>query len=218
MTYAGDFNQPFHKVVVRLKEVIQSDLHTSNTVLEMLNGIEMFLEKPAAMLSEESLDRAKKLRAFALEFTTQASFHILLGYLGRRLPDEEVHQVAASTTEEVGDNRIYLNVAGFEKFVDTPFYVTYCLHETLSVTRQVPPLAHILRRNKCSPDKPHSQQSGDPLAVGHIRLPTRQILDVPGIDQDHLKVSFQYVVDRTPIYAGALHRHNGAVMRLQPVS
>ena len=57
----------------------------------------------------------------------------------------------------------------------------------------------------------------DPLAVEHIALAPRNVLDVPGIDQQNFDASFlQNLIEGDPIHAGRLHRDGVDATGLQP--
>jgi hypothetical protein len=53
---------------------------------------------------------------------------------------------------------------------------------------QVAQLADRLRRDEAGSQQTVLQQLGDPLAVGHVGLPSGDLLDVLGIDQHHLEM------------------------------
>ena len=61
------------------------------------------------------------------------------------------------------------------------------------------------------------QQIGNPFCIHDIRLPPRHLLDMTCIDQQHLKVLFQDVVDRLPVFPRAFHRHVGDPETQQPI-
>jgi hypothetical protein len=58
-----------------------------------------------------------------------------------------------------------------------------------------------------------------PLAIFHIRLSPRNILDVPGIDQQHLNAPFfKNLEQRNPKYPSRFHGYGSDLAMLQPVS
>ncbi len=63
-----------------------------------------------------------------------------------------------------------------------------------------------------------SQQLGDPVRVGDVRLATGHVLHVPGIAQHDLDASLQHAVDRQPVHARTFHRHMRALSLDEPVS
>lgn len=60
-------------------------------------------------------------------------------------------------------------------------------------------------------------QIGNPLRILHIRLPTRNRLDVVRVHQSHVKVCFKDIPDRLPIRARALHRYIGNFLLREPI-
>jgi hypothetical protein len=53
-----------------------------------------------------------------------------------------------------------------------------------------------------------SSELGQPHRVRDISLSARDVLDLPGIDEQHLeRAVFQQVVERFPVVAGGLHHH-----------
>src|SRR5882757_2972273 len=56
------------------------------------------------------------------------------------------------------------------------------------------------------------------LAVFHIRLPARYVLDVMCIDQAHLDISlFEYLEQRNPIHSSGFHGYGLDLALLKPV-
>ena len=58
----------------------------------------------------------------------------------------------------------------------------------------------------------------EPLRVVDVRLPSRHVLDITRVDQQHLEpVRFENLVDRKPVHARRLHRDRGDANRRQPL-
>jgi len=215
--YAWDPDHALYEVIVRLKHVFELRLHASDTLLDVVDHIQLFPEEPPVMIFEEALNRTEEFSPLGFEFPSQAMLHIFPGDLPGVFANKKVHQIAPGTTEEIGDNRVDLDVARLEELVNPPLGITCCFYEALSIPAQVPPPAHLLWWNEPSFEHPYAQQSRDPLAVGHIGLATGQIPDMARIDQDDVEASFQDVMDRAPINTRALHRDDGTVMCQQPL-
>jgi hypothetical protein len=66
--------------------------------------------------------------------------------------------------------------------------------------------------------KPVWQPLRDPLAILHVGLAPRHVLEVRRIDQQTGEAIFERVVNRFPVDAGALHRHVRDRVRFQPVA
>ncbi len=70
---------------------------------------------------------------------------------------------------------------------------------------QVPQLPDRLRWHERAPDQPMRPELGQPRGVGNVGLAPRQVLHVPGIDQQHLeRAVLQQVVERLPVVPGRL--------------
>ena len=64
------------------------------------------------------------------------------------------------------------------------------------------------RRTKTAAQEPDAVQFADPLAVGDIALAAGHVLEMPGVDEQHLEAArLEDLVDRDPVDAGGFHRH-----------
>ena len=93
------------------------------------------------------------------------------------------------------------------------------------IAHQIHPLAHIgaQRAHLLLGAKGPLQQSVavqllQPLAVEHVALSARHVLDMPCVDQPHLQSSaLQDLKDRDPVNARGLHGHRGHATLKQPI-
>jgi len=60
-------------------------------------------------------------------------------------------------------------------------------------------------------------KSGQPLAVGHVSLAAGNILDVSGIDQNHLDATFQDIMPRLPLNPSACQGDKRTAMLPKPI-
>jgi len=58
-----------------------------------------------------------------------------------------------------------------------------------------------------------SWRAAEQLPRGEIRFAARDILDLPGVDQQHLEVGLQDVVERAPIVTRGFHHHHSDLLR-----
>ena len=66
--------------------------------------------------------------------------------------------------------------------------------------------------------RPTEWRDLEPLAVLDIRLPARDVLHVPGIDQAHVEpAGLQALVERKPVHAGGLHGDGGHAALREPI-
>jgi hypothetical protein len=77
--------------------------------------------------------------------------------------------------------------------------------QRLAVAGEIPQLPDRLGRHERGTDQPVLDQLADPHRVSHIRLAARDVLEVLSIQQPHLEVGLQQVLDRLPIDPGRLH-------------
>jgi hypothetical protein len=73
------------------------------------------------------------------------------------------------------------------------------------------------RANEARSQQPRLQELRDPLAIFHVCLAPRHLLDVAGVDQQHLELPFEQVVDRFPVASRRLHRDVGHCLLCQPI-
>jgi transposase len=70
-----------------------------------------------------------------------------------------------------------------------------------------PQFAHRLRRHEGGPHQAVGAELGQPRRVRDVRLAAGEVLDLPGVDQDHVQVLGQQVVEGLPVVRGRLDHH-----------
>jgi hypothetical protein len=75
-----------------------------------------------------------------------------------------------------------------------------------AVARQVADLTDLRWRHEALAQQPVLQQPAQPRRVAGVRLATGDVLDVLSVDQPHVEVALEHVVDGLPVDACALHR------------
>ena len=86
------------------------------------------------------------------------------------------------------------------------------LHDPGPVPDHVPGGLDVRRRDETAGQQPALQQVHQPLRVREICLAARDVLDMPGVADQHLgevTVLDQRMIDRHGIDPGGLHRHMG---------
>ena len=84
------------------------------------------------------------------------------------------------------------------------------LNKLVAIAGKIAQLTLLLRWNVTRFEKTGKQELAYPLAVHLVRLVTRHILDVTGINNpDILNGSFKYLVHWFPVNTGTLHCHMG---------
>ena len=90
---------------------------------------------------------------------------------------------------------------------------------------QALPMAHVgaqrddgLGGTKTPAQQADAVEVAEPLAVGHVALPSRDVLDVARVDEQDLEAAgFEDLVDRDPVHPGGFHRDAGHPTGDQPV-
>jgi hypothetical protein len=88
----------------------------------------------------------------------------------------------------------------------------------LAVAGELTELPDRWRWHKARAHHPVRDDVSQPLRVGHVGLPPRDVLHVVGVAQPHLiEEPLERVEDRLPVNAGRLHRHCGHTPLGQPL-
>ena len=97
---------------------------------------------------------------------------------------------------------------------------TCCLirHQHVALARQRAQDTDLVGRPEGAREQPEAHQLLQPLAVEHVGLGPRDVLNVPGIDQiDAETAALQQFVEWNPIYTRGFHRHRVHPACPQPV-
>lgn len=82
------------------------------------------------------------------------------------------------------------------------------LNQAVTMACQRAEHANLIRGSKRRPQQSHRMQVPQPLTIGNIGSPARNVLEMPRIDQAHLEsTSFQDLEQRNPVDASGFHRH-----------
>ena len=104
-----------------------------------------------------------------------------------------------------------------ERLLEPVHFRAALVEQRRAVPGEFPQLALGPVRHEAGPQQSVPQQVGQPLAVLHVRLPPRHLLDMLRVNQQQLKAPLQQVEEGLPIDAGAFHRHMRYPLRRQPV-
>ena len=88
---------------------------------------------------------------------------------------------------DVGGDRRQFDAGVFQQLLQPLDLLGPGPHEGGAGAGQVPELTDRFRWDERAPDQPVGPQLGQPCCVRDIGLPTRQVLDVSGVDQHHLE-------------------------------
>jgi len=100
--------------------------------------------------------------------------------------------------------------------VHPPLEIAQRFDQDLSFSAPVSPLPNLFGSNEASLDQPMSQKTGEPFAVGDVRLATGYMFGVARIDENHLYSVFENIENGAPVHAGAFHSHNRTLVLEQP--
>src|SRR3954447_1807375 len=121
---------------------------------------------------------------------------------------------AGDVVQDPMDLQIHL----VESFLDVQDMLGRHLNEAASVTPQGPNGADYTRRPETASQQTNRVKILNPLAVGDIRLPARDILHVMSVYQVKIEATaFKYLVHRNPIDAVRLHGDRCYTAGLQPI-
>ena len=155
------------------------------------------------MLAEPPGQRLGQFRDLRAEST--------LGQVSQRggvvIPDDECleHQPAGDT-EDVRGNRGQLDPGVLEQLLQSLGLPTAFTGDRGPGPGQVPQLPDRLGWHERAPDQPVRTELGQPGRIGDIGLAAREVLHVPGVDQQDLEPGvLEQVVERLPVVPGGLH-------------
>jgi hypothetical protein len=125
--------------------------------------------------------------------------------------------VPAGHSQHVAGDGTQLDVGILEDLLDAVGDGALLSDQLGALSCQFPQFADGLRGNEAGLEQATLQELGDPFAVLDVGLATGHLLDVLGIDQQQLELSFQDVEDRLPVHAGRFHGRMGHSLGGQPV-
>jgi hypothetical protein len=131
--------------------------------------------------------------------------------------DEKFHEASPCGTEKIRHDGIDFDVGTLKGFMDAPPEITDRSHITLARSPELTPLAGVLWQDEASFEQTVSKEPRQPFGVCDVRLASRHILNMTGVDQDDLQMAFKDVVDWSPVDTCTLDCGNGAVMGDKPV-
>jgi len=91
------------------------------------------------------------------------------------------------------------------------------LDHRASIAGELSYVSDLWWRDEAGPHQPVLGQLADPLRVGHVGLPPRDVAHVPGVQEPAVELVFKHVEDGLPVHAGCLHAHPGHPEGHQPV-
>jgi hypothetical protein len=132
--------------------------------------------------------------------------------------DQRLHHRPRRHRGDTGGHRVELDSAVFQDLAQ-PLQLTGArLDKLLAVASHLPDRRDLRRRDETAAQQPHLAQLRQPLGVLGVGLAARDVLDVPGVDQQHLQplCLAQGMKDWPPVHPGRFHRHMGDALGDQP--
>ena len=121
-------------------------------------------------------------------------------------------------SRDIGDHERQLEVHLHERFLHPLDLGARPLHESGAVAKVGTEDHDGIRRPKAPAQQAHEMEISNPLAVRHIALPARYVLDVAGIHEADLQASgLQDLEDWDPVNARGFHGDARHATRLEPV-
>ena len=132
--------------------------------------------------------------------------------------DDGAHDFLAGHAGHVADGVGQLQVHQRHRLVHVLHVAALVAQQPGALAAQAAQGAHGVGRAEGAAQQAESQQLLQPLAVQHVGLAARHVLDLAGIDQQHLEApALEYLEQRDPVHAGGLHRHDRHAALLKPV-
>ena len=141
-------------------------------------------------------------------------------HLGVALPgDQRGHHLPPGDPEQVAGHHRQLDLGVLEQLLGPLLLRGARLDQITAVAGDVAQPADLRRRHQAGSDHLPLGDLAQPHRVELVGLwPTRQVLDVAGVDQPGLEsVRLQQVVRRLPVVRGGLHHHPGHAQLGEPV-
>jgi hypothetical protein len=126
----------------------------------------------------------------------------------------------AQTTDpgDVAQHLVQLHIHLLERLLHVLTLNAARAHQLIAVAQIRAQHAHRIDRAKRGVEQTVTVQTLQPLAVQHITLSPRHILDLSGVDQPHRKTpALQHLKGRNPVNARRFHRHRPDAALPQPI-
>ncbi len=166
------------------------------------------------MLLDAAVQGEFQLGQFATQPTARQSGDLSRS---RRALDQRPKHRYPGDPENVARHTRQLDVGGLQQLEQTVALGRAGVDQLTPIAQQIAQLAHRLGRHKAAADQAVAKQVGDPLAVLHIGLAARHVLDVVRVADHQFEGPVQHCIDRLPVDPGALHRDMRAAVLLKPL-
>ena len=197
--------------------------HHLDPVGELLDGtrvlvdqIEMDLGQERVVITETSGERLGQLG----DLGPQPSLR-QLGELDRiALPgDERVEHQPAGHAADVARHRRQLDAGVLEELLQALDLPGPFPSDRRAGSGQVAELTDRRGWHERSADQTMRAELSQPLRVGDVGLATRQVLDVPRVDEHHLeRAVLEQVIERLPVVARRFHHHQAHLLANQMIT
>ncbi len=119
---------------------------------------------------------------------------------------------------DVGDHVVQLDVHLHERLLHVLDVRRSVVDQALAMTQEGSKPDELFARAEAAAQQTVLMKLLEPLRVVHVRLATGDILDVPGIHEEHFETTcFQYLKDWYPVDARRFHCNRGDSDFLEPV-
>jgi hypothetical protein len=128
--------------------------------------------------------------------------------------DQGLDHAAAGEAQDIGDDRIQLDVGILQGLLDPLRMTTAFAHELLAGAEQIPHLLGRLVGHEAGSNQPMGHQIGQPGGVVHIGLAPRHVFDMGGVGQYQGELAIgQNMPDRLPVDARRFQGDMGYAFR-----
>ena len=133
-------------------------------------------------------------------------------------PHDRTHDLHSGHAGDVGHHVMELDIHLHERLLHALDVRRRLVDQAFAMAEQRPKSHHALVRAEAAAEQPMLMQLLEPLRIVDVRLPPRDILDVAGIDEEHLEAAcLQDLEHWDPVDPGRLHGDGGDANLLQPV-
>lgn len=199
-----DGRQPLDGFLKRARHLLDPIVESCDLRIEEFKVIEQGLEEEPMVVPDATVEGKTQIGDLAAQ-APQSQFGELFGVF-LAFHDGLDHRPTRDP-EDVAGHSPELDVGVFEGLVDAIDDRCAVSNELRPMAREVAQLTNRRRGHEAPTQQTMLEKLSDPFAILDVRLPTGNLLDVPGIDEEDLETPLENVPDGLPEHSRGLHRH-----------
>jgi len=214
LTHPRNGIQQFNRLQVGLHSLLNAGTEVGDGLVQIVDMLQVFQQHKPMMILHPSLQRFLQLRALLPQpATRQVGQHRWVGLTFQK----GGQHCATRCSQHIRCDCGQLDVGILQHFLEPVGDPSALLHETTTMPRQIAQGALLSRRDEAAAQQAVAQQIGQPFRIADIGLAAGHGLHMLGVDDEHVELTFQQVIDRPPVDAGAFHHHMRAASLGQPI-